>query len=227
MAMGLSHELNQLLAAINNYLNGSRRFLDRGDPAPIEQAKAVADRAVAPVSRAGETIRRLRGFVNKSEAEKSVEDVNVLVREAIDLVSFSTGQHGAAMRLNTAGEPRPVLVDKPQIQQVVVNIVRNAIEAMDSSAQREIVIDVSGVAGRSGGDRGRRYRSRNRRAYCTAAFSALRHYQATGHGHGLALCRSIMGAHGGRLWSERNSDGGMTFRFTVPAAGLPAILGAG
>jgi two-component system sensor kinase FixL len=227
IAAGLAHELNQPLAATSNYLNGMRRFLERGDATSIERARATTEIALRQVQRAAQTIGRLREFVRKSEPEPKAENIHVLIQEVNDLIAFTARERDVVIRFRGDFEPPPVLVDKVQIQQVVVNLMRNAIEAMEKSKRREIAIETASAGDRlvavAVADTGPGIA----KDIVDRLFQPFTTTKTQGLGVGLSLCRSIIEAHGGRLWAEPNPEGGTVFRFTVPAARLTADLRAG
>lgn len=137
-------------------------------------------------------------------------------------MSFTAREHGVAIQLTAAGEPPPVLVDKVQIQQVLVNLLRNAIEAMEASPRREITIDVAapsdGFVGVAVSDTGPGIAAE----VAERLFQPFTTTKTQGMGVGLSLCRGLVEAHGGQLWAEPNPLGGATFRFTVPVARVTA-----
>ncbi|HUN40832.1 MAG TPA: ATP-binding protein [Acetobacteraceae bacterium] len=218
LASGIAHELNQPLSATANYLSATRRLLERGDASALHAVKEAIDRATAQVQRTGDIIQRLRGFVKKSEPERKPEDVVGLVEEASSLALIGGRDRGVAVDLRPAPALPPVLVDRVQIQQVVVNILRNAVEAMEAGPRREITIDVTpasdGLVEIGVADTGHGIAQN----IAQRLFQPFNTSKAHGMGVGLSLCRSIIEAHGGRLWAEPNPDGGTIFRFTVPVA---------
>ena len=138
MASALAHELNQPLAALTNYLKGARRLLDqRGDEETVVIRDAL-EKAAEQSLRAGEIIRRLRDFVGHGEAEKRVESIKKLVEEASALALVGAKERGVRVNFLFDGAADLVLVDKVQIQQVLLNLMRNAMEAMEQSERREI-----------------------------------------------------------------------------------------
>jgi len=218
MASALAHELNQPLASISNYMNGSRRLLEAtGDPnrAKIENAlNKAADQAV----RAGQIIRRLRDFVSRDESEKRVESLAKLVEEAGALGLAGSREQGVILRFQLDLGHDRVMVDRVQIQQVLVNLFRNGVEAMNAAAQREL--SVSNFAAKDDmvevvvADTGSGFSDETAAKLFQTFFTT----KSTGMGVGLSISRSIVEAHGGRMSAERNASGGATFRFTLPAA---------
>jgi two-component system sensor kinase FixL len=218
MASALAHELNQPLAAISNYMKGSRRLLSGSlDPnaAKIENAM---DRAAEQAIRAGQIIRRLRDFVSRGESEKRVESLSKLIEEAGALGLAGAREQNIQLRFNLTPELDRVLVDRVQIQQVLVNLFRNALEAMALSPQRELIVGNAKVADDmveiAVSDTGSGFHDDIKPNLFQTFFTT----KETGMGVGLSISRSIIEAHGGRMWAESNASGGATFRFTLPAA---------
>jgi C4-dicarboxylate-specific signal transduction histidine kinase len=217
MATGLAHELNQPLCAIVNYLQGCSRSIqsDVGDRDRLLDSIA---RAAAQAERAGQIIERIREFVRKGEARRTDVDVNSLLREAVDLLTPEVRHDCAELVLALADSLPPVLAEPIQIQQVIVNLVRNSLEAMadvDADARqltiRTAVVD-GGCVELAVSDTGLGLPQ----GEVERAFDAFFTTKSNGMGMGLAIGRSIIEAYGGRLWAESNPDCGATFRFTLP-----------
>ena len=216
LTSALAHELNQPLTAVMNYLNAARRGLEPvADPAAV-RARELLEKAVAQTGRAGQIIRRLRDFIEKKEPKRAQEDLNASVEEAIAL-----GLVGAADR-NITVTPQlqhdlPLLsFDRIQIQQVMVNLMRNAVEAMADSPRREIVIitampgpdfvEISVADSGPGVDP----------AMLPQLFEPFSTTKSSGLGMGLTISKGIVEAHGGRMWVAPNPGGGTQFRFRLP-----------
>jgi two-component system sensor kinase FixL len=223
MASALAHELNQPLAAISNYMKGSRRLLATSLDPNRSKIEGALDRAAEQALRAGQIIRRLRDFVSRGESEKRVESLSKLIEEAGALGLTGAREQGVQLRFNLNPEYDLVLVDRVQIQQVLVNLFRNALEAMAHSAQRELIASNAKVAddmievavfdtGAGIGD-----------DVMSNLFQTFFTTKETGMGVGLSISRSIIEAHGGRMWAESNRSGGATFRFTLPAASSESL----
>lgn len=218
MASTLAHELNQPLGAIANYAKGCRRMLDGADPAAIPRVKDVLDKTAEQALRAGQIIRRLREFVARGETEKRVEPVARLIEEASALALVGAREQGVTARVALAPNTNSVLADRVQVQQVLVNLMRNAREAMHHSEQRELTIEARPVSpdfteitvSDTGPGIAEEVAERLFQPFVTTKHSGM--------GVGLSICRTIVEAHGGRLWVERNDAGGATFRLTLPAA---------
>lgn len=223
MASALAHELNQPLAAISNYMKGSRRLLaDSRDPNKSKIENAL-DRAAEQALRAGQIIRRLRDFVSRGESEKRVESLSKLVEEAGALGLAGAREQGVQLRFNLNPEHDLVLADRVQIQQVLVNLFRNALEAMAHSPQRELIASNTKVSDDmievAIFDTGPGIPD----DVMPSLFQTFYTTKETGMGVGLSISRSIIEAHGGRMWAETNSSGGATFLFTLPAASSESV----
>jgi two-component system sensor kinase FixL len=223
MASALAHELNQPLAAISNYMKGSRRLLaDSQDPHRSKIENAL-DRAAEQALRAGQIIRRLRDFVARGESEKRVESLSKLIEEAGALGLAGAREQGVLLRFTLNPEYDSVLVDRVQIQQVLVNLFRNALEAMAHSPQRELIASTTKVTGDmievAIFDTGHGIPA----DVMSNLFQTFYTTKETGMGVGLSISRSIIEAHGGRMWAESNHSGGATFRFTLPAASTESV----
>jgi two-component system, LuxR family, sensor kinase FixL len=218
MASALAHELNQPLAAISNYMKGSRRLLAASEDPNRAKIENAMDRAAEQAIRAGQIIRRLRDFVARGESEKRVERLSKMVEEAGALGLAGAREQDVRIRFNLDPRYDLVLVDRVQVQQVLVNLFRNALEAMAQSERRELIasnrpvdedmIEVSVF------DTGHGFPDDVEKNLFQTFFTT----KETGMGVGLSISRSIIEAHGGRMWAESNQAGGATFRFTLPAA---------
>ena len=214
MASTLAHELNQPLAAINNYLAGAERLIQRGE---YERTSVAFGKAVEQVDRAAQIIRRLREFVSKGEADRRAESLSKIVEEASALALVGARSQGVLATIDLDPKGEQAFVDKIQIQQVLVNLVRNAIEAMANAPRRNLVISsrrqgemIEVAVADTGPGIAEHIKARLFEPFVTS--------KATGMGVGLSICRSIVESNGGRLWAEDNAGGGTVFRFTVPVA---------
>lgn len=217
MASALAHELNQPLAAISNYMKGSRRLLGASDDPNRAKIENALDRAAEQAIRAGQIIRRLRDFVARGESEKRVERLSKMVEEAGALGLAGAREQDVRIRFNLDPRYDLVLVDRVQIQQVLVNLFRNALEAMAESERRELIasnrpVDEDMIEV-SVSDTGHGFPEDVEKNLFQTFFTT----KETGMGVGLSISRSIIEAHGGRMWAESNHTGGATFRFTLPA----------
>lgn len=218
MASALAHELNQPLAAISNYMKGSRRLLAGSHDPNAAKIESALDRAAEQALRAGQIIRRLRDFVSRGESEKRVESLSKLIEEAGALGLAGAREQNVQLRFSLNPNADLVLADRVQIQQVLVNLFRNALEAMAQSPRRELVLTNTPVADDmievELSDTGSGFQD----DVIPNLFQTFFTTKDTGMGVGLSISRSIIEAHGGRMWAESNASGGATFRFTLPAA---------
>ncbi|WP_342241151.1 PAS domain-containing sensor histidine kinase [Inquilinus sp. OTU3971] len=217
MAATLAHELNQPLTAVTNYCQAMRRMLAGSAKPDLSRLREALELSAEQALRAGQIIRRLRDFVARGETEKHVEIVAKMVEEASALALVGAKEHGVKVHLTVDAKPRHVVVDKIQIQQVLLNLMRNAMEAMDGSTRRELeiaavargdVIEFAVI------DTGPGLTPEVEAQLFQPFVTTKRH----GMGIGLSICRTIVEAHGGRLWTEPTPGGGATFRFSLPAA---------
>jgi two-component system sensor kinase FixL len=216
MAAALAHELNQPLSAIASYMKGSRRLLERPSEKDIEQVRGAMEKAAEQSLRAGQIIRRLRDFVARGETERRVESVKKLIEEASALGLVGAKEHGVRVTFRIDPRYDLVLVDKVQIQQILLNLVRNAVEAMESSPRRELLIASqpreSNFVEVSVSDTGPGIAPE----VADQLFQPFVTTKRQGMGVGLSISRSIVESHGGQITAEPNEGGGTVFRFTVP-----------
>ena len=218
MASTLAHELNQPLAAIANYSMGCVSRL-KSASFNREDLLSTMQKATAQAERAGQIIRRVRDFVRKSEPQKAMVAVKDIVEEAAGVAESAAQKRGARILLSLRPDLPLVLADRIMIEQVLLNLVRNGLDAMQDApvAQRrltlsaEISADASMVVV-SVSDRGHGIRE----AAMARLFEPFYTTKAEGMGMGLNICRSIVELHQGRLWVEANPQGGSVFRFTLP-----------
>jgi PAS domain S-box-containing protein len=219
MSASIAHEVNQPLAAIVNNAEATVRWLGHDVP-NLEEARAAIGRVAKAAHRAGEVIRRVRDFSKKADPQMTQLEINEVVEEALSLVQHEALRHEVAIRFEPASGLPPVRGDRIQLQQVIVNLAVNGMEAMSTIRERERMLIVHTQADES--DRvlvavkdagvGNEPENLNR------VFSAFHTTKQSGLGMGLSICRSIVEAHGGRLWACSNSGPGMTFQFVIPAS---------
>jgi two-component system sensor kinase FixL len=218
MASTLAHELNQPLTAVASYLNGARRLLDGGKPENATMARDAIDSAAAQALRAGQIIKRLREFVARGESERQVEDLRKLVEEASALALVGAKQNGTQVSFTLDPKARFVLADKIQIQQVLLNLIRNAVEAMQEVATRELTLSTRLVDDQTieivVADTGPGLAPE----VVAKLFQPFVTTKEHGMGVGLSISRTIVEAHGGRLLAEANPGGGTIFRMTLRSA---------
>jgi PAS domain S-box-containing protein len=218
LAAALAHELNQPLTAVTNSVNAARRLLANDASEKIGTARQVMAEAAEQTMRAGQIIRRLRDFVTRGETERQVESVAGMVTEAIELALLGTEWLGVKVSLRIDPHASRALANRIQVQQVLANLIRNALEAMTESTRRELDISTALVSGATieiaVADRG----SGIPKGTGEHLFEPFISTKPQGMGLGLSICRSIVEAHGGRLQSEPNPGGGTIFRFTLAAA---------
>jgi two-component system sensor kinase FixL len=218
MASSLAHELNQPLTAIANYMKGCRRLLQNSSHPQLATMLDALDKASEQALRAGQIIRRLRDFATKGDAEKKVERVVKLIEEASALALVGAREMGVMVRQEIDPHVDLVLADRIQIQQVLVNLFRNALEAMEKTQRRELVVSVvpasDSMVEIAISDTGHGIGPEIRRKLFEPFVTTKVH----GMGVGLSISKSIIEAHGGKMWVEDNPVGGSVFRFTIIAA---------
>jgi two-component system sensor kinase FixL len=217
MASTLAHELNQPLTAIANYLKGSQRLLEPVSDQAAGLVRGALDKAAEQALRAGQIIRRLRDFVSRGETEKRIESVSKLVEEAGALALVGARDQGIHVRFQIHPLVESVLADRVQIQQVLLNLMRNAIESMLEVQRRELIVMVvpatDNMATFSVSDTGTGIPEDLRAQLFQPFFTTKRH----GMGVGLSISKTIVESHGGRIWVEPNPGGGTIFNFTLRA----------
>ena len=217
MASTLAHELNQPLSAIANYLKGSHRLLEGQSDERSRLVREAVDQAGDQALRAGQIIRRLRDFVSRGESDRQVESIAKLVEEASALALVGVKDRSIRVSFHFDPELEFVFADRVQIQQVLLNLIRNAIDAMEETATRKLNLSGTRVDGDvvkiSVADTGPGISPEVNKQLFQPFVTSKRH----GMGVGLSICRTIVEGHGGRIWAEANPQGGTIFHFTLPA----------
>lgn len=216
MAAALAHELNQPLTAVTSYIGGCRRLIgsDLSEESRKRKLLEIMELANAQALRAGEIIRRLREFIGTGQTERRVENAAAVMREASTLTIADAKHNGVSIRFDI-DKPGSILVNKVQIQQVIVNLVRNAIEAMETTSRKELEIGITTkddcleLCVRDTG-------SGLSPEMTDRLFKPFSSTKTNGMGIGLSVCREIVESHDGKIWAEPNPGGGTVFRFTLP-----------
>ncbi|HOW17538.1 MAG TPA: PAS domain S-box protein, partial [Phycisphaerae bacterium] len=218
MASSLAHELSQPLTAVTSYLRGCQRRLRDGKMDLESLGRAIAS-AIEQAERAGEIVQTVRTFLQRGEVRRTRVDLNRVVRGAVTLVAAEADRQGIAVRLALCPELPPTSANPVQIEQVILNLIRNGLEAMSqvAGAARELRIETA--VSENGGlevavaDSGPGLGVEDPDRIFSPFFTT----KPEGLGMGLSISRTIVEAHGGRLWMTPNGEGGCTFRFTLPA----------
>lgn len=220
LASSLAHELNQPLTAIASYSEGASDLL-AGEPNAnnLALAREALQEVAAEALRAGEIVRRMRDFLRDGGTEHHVENLPKLITEANALALVGSREHGIDVQVRLDPAADSVFADRVQIQQVLFNLIRNAIEAMMQSPSRSLSIVTkatpAGFVTISVEDTG----SGISDIIAPQLFQPFVTSKEAGMGIGLSICRTIVEAHGGRIWCEPAREGGTLFKFTLPIAG--------
>ena len=215
LATALAHELNQPLTAIANYVETARDLLHNPSDDVLEVVREALDECATQSVRAGQIVRRLRDYISRGEVDRKPESLKQLVSEASVLAMIGAGERGVEIEvmLDTAFDK--VLVDRIQIQQVILNLVRNAFEAMDDSPVRRVQISACPEKGGSIrvtiADSGPGLDP----ALAEQLFQPFNSTKSQGMGLGLSICHTIIRGHAGRIWAEVSDLGGTAFHFTL------------
>jgi two-component system sensor kinase FixL len=217
MASALAHELNQPLSAIANYMKGSQRLLAASADERAPQLRDAMNKAADQAERAGQIIRRLRDFVARGDSERRIEDIRKLIEEASALALVGAKDCGVRVRFDLVPGADFVLADKVQIQQVLLNLIRNAIEAMEGCERRDLTIATAALPGNmieiSVTDTGAGIAPE----IGAQLFQPFVTSKPQGMGVGLSISRTIVEAHGGAIATRPSPEGGTVFSFTLPA----------
>lgn len=225
MASTLAHELNQPITAVTNYVEAVRDMLDEPDPNDFPEVREALQDAANEAMRAGHIVRRLRDFVARGEVEKTIESLPNLINEAAAFGLLGANEKSIHTTIDIDHEAASVLVDKVQIQQVLVNLIRNAVEAMSNSDERRLTIstmaDQAGMVRVTVADTGPGVEPE----IAEQLFKAFVSTKSDGMGLGLSICRTIVEANGGRIWMEPGEDGGTRFHFTLMRTEMEGLDG--
>ena len=220
MASTLAHELNQPIGAIANYVEAVRDRLVDLNPEELPMLVEALNDAAKDAQRAGDIVRRLREFVSRGEVARTVERLPTLINEASVLGLIGARERGIEARFDLDPYASPVFVDRVQIQQVLINLVRNACEAMKDQEERRVTVtsqlDRPGYARITVADTGPGVAP----DIADRLFTAFVSSKQDGMGLGLSICRTIIEANEGRIWMEPGEHGGARFHFTLPLAEL-------
>jgi len=222
LTASLAHEINQPLAAIVTNADACLLWLEADRP-NLEEARQAATRIVRNGQRAGDIVKSVRALTRKSAPEMISLDVNDVIREVVDLMRSEFRRHGVRVETSLASDLGWIIGDRVQLQQVLLNLIMNGIEAMADSADRQRRLKIRSAKDESGRalvaveDSGPGFD----RAQQDRLFEAFFTTKPQGMGIGLSICRSIIDAHGGRLWASPSLPNGAVFQFTLPAVGRP------
>jgi len=217
MASTLAHELNQPITAVINYVEAAADLLLDPSPQAVASVREALAEAANEALRAGQIIRRLRQFVASGDNDKRIEPLAALIEESCTLGLAGAEARGISRRLQFDPDIGPVLVDRVQIHQVLINLLRNAVEAMTPMGTGEVTISTrqeNGFARISITDTGPGLSE----VVTAQLFQAFVTTKREGMGLGLSICRTIVEAHGGRIWADRAAGGGSYFHFTLPTS---------
>lgn len=217
LASSLAHELNQPLTAVANYCESARDLLATDpDPETLEMVREAMEEAAAQAIRAGQIVRRLRDFMSHGETERRRESLQQLINEANALALVGSREHGIEVQLSLDPDADCVFVDRIQVQQVLVNLIRNAIDAMLEAPARKLrmaTLRENGMTRVTVEDTGAGITE----AIANQLFQPFVTSKQSGMGIGLSICRTIVESHGGRIWWEPGAPNGTAFHFTLPS----------
>ena len=220
LSASIAHEVNQPLAAIITNGEAALRWMARAEP-DLDEARDALKRVIQDGERASEVIRRIRALTRKNEQNTARLDLNALAEETLALVEREIAGRGVALSLDLARDLPAVQADRIQLQQVLINLLLNALQAMDAVApearrlQLRAFTDAGGNAVLEVEDSGPGFDPET----AGKLFSAFFTTKPSGMGMGLSICRSIVEAGGGRIWATRNDGAGATFHVQLPAQG--------
>jgi C4-dicarboxylate-specific signal transduction histidine kinase len=217
LSASLAHEITQPIGSARNNARAALNFLER-QPPDLSEVREALGSVVGNADRAGDIIDRIRDQIKKAPPRKLLFDLNDAIDEVLVLVRSAITKNGVAVQTRLASRLRPVHGDRVQLQQVIVNLILNALEAMDSVEVPTRELSISTVQNSANGivvgvhDSGPGIDPE----HLNRIFEAFYTTKSGGVGMGLSICRSIISAHGGRLWAESNEPRGTVFRFALP-----------
>lgn len=216
LASSLAHELNQPLTAVINFIEASRYRLESDDATAPQSAAELLEKAMIQASRAGDIIQGVRRFIQERDSERKWEDINDVIGEIWDLATVGSAGLGLEIRFEGGKALPPAYIDRTQIQQVVINLMRNGIEAMEGVDKRLLVVktglDTAGSVSVSVNDTGSGLADKARENL----FQPFNTQKPDGMGFGLSICHSIIESHGGIIWAESEPGEGTMFCFSLP-----------
>ncbi len=222
LAASIAHEINQPLAAIVTHGNAARRWLAQAPP-NLKETRDLLEGIIKDGNRAGEVVTRIRALLKHHKPEYVELDINEAIREVLALAASPLRNRSVAVQTILPADLPLALGDRVQLQQVIMNLIMNGAEAMGSVTDRHRVLRIGSKVDGEGSIQvtikdlgtGIEEAIRNR------IFDPLFTTKPTGMGMGLSICRSIIEAHGGRLWASQSTPHGTDFQFTIPSANRP------
>lgn len=215
MAAGIAHEINQPLTAVATYAQACKRIIENGDTDP-KQITAILDKISAQAVRAGDIVKKMRSLAKSKSSDREIEDINEVIRDVVNLIEVDARTHNVMLELQLGEDIQPVNIDVIQIQQVIINLIRNAIDASDQSGQiilktQQLDPDTIQVSVQDFGHGIEKEELNN-------LFNPFYTTKKEGLGMGLSICHSLIRHHGGELTADSVLGEGATFRFTLPPA---------
>lgn len=215
LATSIAHELNQPLAAIANYVEGAKQLIDEAETGRLEEVRTAIDECASEALRAGAIVRKLRDFIGRGDVERHAASFARLLNDAIALALIDGQGHDVTVETRLDPEADLVLVEPIHVQQVLVNLLRNAVEAMQGGRDKRVEISTSkrddGFIEVTIADSGPGLD----RHIAERLFQPFVSTKESGMGLGLSICHTIVNSHGGKIWAEPSALGGTAFHFTL------------